>query len=118
VTVFGKLPPVWFARAFQQYFSGYRQEPELTLQKSFEETDSYDEMVVLRGVPFESHCEHHVAPIIGRAWVAYVPKSRVVGISKLARVVEALFQAAADPRAPDRTDRKWQAECLGVFATI
>ena len=59
------------------------------LAKTFEETDGYDEMIVLRGIPFESHCEHHMAPIIGRAWVAYVPTGRVVGISKLARVVEA-----------------------------
>src|SRR4029079_17038248 len=81
--------PGCLVRAFQEYFSGYRQDPELILQKTFEETDGYDEMVVLRGVPFESHCEHHVAPIIGRAWVAYVPNRRVVGISKLARVVEA-----------------------------
>ena len=72
-----------------EYFSGYRQDPEQILRKTFEETDGYDEMVVLRGIPFESHCEHHVAPIIGRAWVAYVPDRRVVGISKLARVVEA-----------------------------
>ncbi|MEI8153737.1 MAG: GTP cyclohydrolase I FolE [Hyphomicrobiales bacterium] len=81
--------PNRMARAFQEYFSGYRQDPEQILQKTFEETDGYDEMVVLRGIPFESHCEHHVAPIIGRAWVAYVPDRRVVGISKLARVVEA-----------------------------
>ena len=80
--------PGRLVRAFQEYFSGYRQDPELILQKTFEEIDGYDEMVVLRGVPFESHCEHHVAPIIGRAFVAYVPNSRVVGISKLARVVE------------------------------
>ena len=81
--------PNRMARAFQEYFAGYRQDPEQILQKTFEETDGYDEMVVLRGIPFESHCEHHVAPIIGRAWVAYVPDRRVVGISKLARVVEA-----------------------------
>lgn len=81
--------PNRLARAFQEYFSGYRQDPEQILQKTFEETDGYDEMVVLRGIPFESHCEHHVAPIIGRAWVAYVPNRRVVGISKIARVVEA-----------------------------
>ncbi|MBM3526855.1 MAG: GTP cyclohydrolase I FolE [Alphaproteobacteria bacterium] len=81
--------PSRLARAFQEYFAGYRQDPEQILQKTFEETDGYDEMVVLRGIPFESHCEHHVAPIIGRAWVAYVPNRRVVGISKLARVVEA-----------------------------
>ena len=61
----------------------------LYISKTFEETDGYDEMIVLRAIPFESHCEHHMAPIIGRAWVAYVPTNRVVGISKLARVVEA-----------------------------
>jgi GTP cyclohydrolase I len=76
-------------RAYGEYFSGYRQDPEQILRKTFEEMDGYDEMVLLRGIPFESHCEHHVAPIIGRAWVAYVPDRRVVGISKLARVVEA-----------------------------
>jgi len=81
--------PSRLVRAYKEYFSGYRQDPEQILQKTFEETDGYDEMVVLRGIPFESHCEHHVAPIIGRAWVAYVPNRRVVGISKLARVVEA-----------------------------
>jgi len=76
-------------RAYREYFAGYRHDPEQILQKTFEEMDGYDEMVVLRGIPFESHCEHHVAPIIGRAWVAYVPNRRVVGISKLARVVDA-----------------------------
>lgn len=77
------------ARAFEEYFSGYRQDPEQILQRTFEEMDGYDEMVVLRAIPFQSHCEHHIAPIIGRAWVAYVPERRVVGISKLARVVDA-----------------------------
>jgi GTP cyclohydrolase I len=81
--------PARVARAFQEHFCGYTQDPEQILQKTFEETDGYDEMVVLKGIPFQSHCEHHVAPIIGRAWVAYVPNARVVGISKLARVVEA-----------------------------
>jgi GTP cyclohydrolase IA len=81
--------PSRLVRAYQEYFAGYRQNPEQILRKTFEETDGYDEMVVLRGIPFESHCEHHVAPIIGKAWVAYVPNRRVVGISKLARVVEA-----------------------------
>ena len=76
-------------RAFEEYFCGYDQNPEQVLSKTFEETDGYDEMIVLRGIPFESHCEHHMAPIIGRAWVAYLPTARVVGISKLARVVEA-----------------------------
>jgi GTP cyclohydrolase I len=81
--------PARLVRAYQEYFSGYRQDPEQILRKTFAETDGYDEMVVLRAIPFESHCEHHVAPIIGRAWVGYLPDRRLVGISKLARVVEA-----------------------------
>jgi GTP cyclohydrolase IA len=75
-------------RAYEEYFKGYGEDPEQILQKTFEETDGYDKMVVLRAIRFESHCEHHMAPIIGRAWVAYIPRGRVVGISKLARVVE------------------------------
>jgi len=81
--------PARLARAFKENFSSYELDPAQMLSTTFEETDGYDEMIVLRGIPFESHCEHHVAPIIGRAWVAYVPSGRVVGISKLARVVEA-----------------------------
>jgi GTP cyclohydrolase I len=81
--------PARVARAFEEFFSGYGQDPALILQKTFEEIEGYDEMIVLRGIRFESHCEHHMAPIIGHAWVAYVPNGRVVGISKLARVVEA-----------------------------
>ena len=75
-------------RALEESFVGYTQDPTAILQKSFDEIEGYDEMIVLRGIRFESHCEHHMAPIIGRAWVAYVPNDRVVGISKLARVVE------------------------------
>ena len=81
--------PARVARAYKSYFAGYDQNPEEDLRKTFEETAGYDEMVLLRNIPFQSHCEHHMAPIIGRAWVGYVPRSRVVGISKLARVVEA-----------------------------
>jgi GTP cyclohydrolase I len=81
--------PARAARAYEEFFRGYDQDAAAILRKTFEETDGYDEMVVLRGVRFESHCEHHIVPIIGRAWVAYVPDGRVVGISKLARVVEA-----------------------------
>ncbi len=75
-------------RAFEEYFSGYDTDPVELLQRTFEETDGYDEMVVLRDIRFESHCEHHLAPIIGKAHVAYLPDQRVVGISKLARLVE------------------------------
>lgn len=80
--------PARMARALEEFFVGYGQDPVEILQKTFEEIDGYDEMIVLRGIRFESHCEHHMAPIIGQAWVAYVPRGRVVGISKLARVVE------------------------------
>jgi GTP cyclohydrolase IA len=76
------------ARAFEEFFGGYAQDPAEILDKTFEETCGYDDMIVLRGVGFESHCEHHMAPIVGRAWVGYIPDGRVVGISKLARVVE------------------------------
>ncbi len=75
-------------RAFREYFAGYDEDPAQVLRKTFSEVDGYDEMIVLRAVTFESHCEHHIAPIIGRAWVGYIPDKRVVGISKLARVVE------------------------------
>ena len=75
-------------RAFDEWFSGYAQDPLEILSKTFEETDGYDEMVVLRSVRFASHCEHHMAPILGRAHVGYLPVRRVVGISKLARVVD------------------------------
>jgi GTP cyclohydrolase IA len=81
--------PARVARAMEEYFTGYGQDPAQILRKTFEEIEGYDEMIVLRDVRFESHCEHHMAPITGHAWVAYVPRGRVVGISKLARVVEA-----------------------------
>lgn len=84
-----KETPARVARAYEEFFKGYSDDPEAILKKTFEEIEGYDEMVVLRGIRFESHCEHHMAPIIGRAWVAYIPKGRVVGISKLARVVNA-----------------------------
>jgi len=80
--------PARVTRALEESFVGYAQDPAAVLQKSFDETEGYDEMIVLRGIRFESHCEHHMAPILGQAWVAYVPSGRVVGISKLARVVE------------------------------
>ncbi|ARJ68019.1 GTP cyclohydrolase I FolE [Magnetospirillum sp. ME-1] len=75
-------------RAYEEFFSGYDQDPTEILHRTFEETDGYDEMVLLRDIRLESHCEHHVVPIIGKAHVAYLPNRRVVGISKLARVVE------------------------------
>jgi len=84
--------PARVVRAFEEYFQGYAADPQEILQRTFEEVEGYDEMVLLKDIRFESHCEHHMAPIIGKAHVAYLPKSRVVGISKLARVVELYAQ--------------------------
>ncbi len=77
------------ARAYREFFAGYASDPVEILARTFEEIEGYDEMVVLRAIRFDSHCEHHMVPITGRAHVAYLPQRRVVGISKLARVVEA-----------------------------
>ena len=74
--------PSRVTRSFEEFFSGYGQDPVEMLEKTFEEIEGYDEMIVLRDIGFESHCEHHMAPIVGRAWVAYIPNGRVVGISK------------------------------------
>jgi len=81
--------PARVARAFEEFFAGYREDPAAILARTFEEVEGYDEMIVLKDVRFESYCEHHMVPIIGRAHVAYLPRHRVVGISKLARLVDA-----------------------------
>ena len=81
--------PARVARAYEDWFSGYKQDPVDYLKRTFEEVEGYDEMIILRDIGFESHCEHHMAPIIGKAHVGYLPRNKVVGISKLARVVEA-----------------------------
>jgi GTP cyclohydrolase I len=81
--------PARVARAYEDWFSGYNSDPVGFLERTFEEVEGYDEMIVLRDIEFESHCEHHMAPIIGHAHVGYLPNNKVVGISKLARVVEA-----------------------------
>ena len=75
-------------KAFNEFFSGYREDPDKILSKTFEEVAGYDEMVVIKDIRLESHCEHHMVPIIGTAHVAYIPEKRVVGISKLARIVD------------------------------
>jgi GTP cyclohydrolase IA len=81
--------PARVARAYEEFFAGYTFDPVDLLTRTFEDTHDYDDMIVLRDMRFESHCEHHMVPIIGKAHVAYLPAERVVGISKLARVVEA-----------------------------
>ncbi len=80
--------PTRVTRAYEEFFNGYSASPRSLLERTFEEVDGYDEMVLLRDIRFESHCEHHMAPIIGKTHVAYLPDRRVIGISKLARVVE------------------------------
>ena len=80
--------PARVTRAYEEWFAGYDEDPRAFLQRTFEEIGGYDEIVVLRDIRFESHCEHHMAPIIGRAHIGYLPRNRVVGISKLARLVE------------------------------
>ena len=81
--------PKRVVKAYEDWFSGYALDPDEYLARTFEEVEGYDELIVLRDIQFESHCEHHMAPIIGRAHVGYLPDGKVVGISKLARVVEA-----------------------------
>ena len=75
-------------KAYKEYFSGYKVDPDKILDKTFGDVDGYDDMVIQKNISIQSHCEHHMAPIIGKAHVAYIPKERVVGLSKLARVVE------------------------------
>ena len=80
--------PKRVVKAYKEYFSGYKVDPSKVLEKTFGDVDGYDDMVIQKNISIQSHCEHHMAPIIGKAHVAYIPKERVVGLSKLARVVE------------------------------
>lgn len=80
--------PARVIRSYDEFFAGYAQDPEEVLARTFEETHGYDEMIVLDGVEFVSHCEHHMVPILGHAYIGYLPNTRVVGVSKLARVVQ------------------------------
>jgi GTP cyclohydrolase IA len=80
--------PARVVRAYEEWFAGYNQDPREYLRRTFEEVGGYDEIIALRDIQFESHCEHHLAPIIGRAHIGYLPRDRVVGISKLARLID------------------------------
>ncbi len=113
--------PERVVRAYQEFFAGYAHDPTEILQRTFEEVEGYDEMVVLRDIRFESHCEHHMAPIVGSAHVGYLPHHRVVGISKLARVVETYarrlqIQEKMTAQIADAIDRALQP--LGVAVII
>lgn len=111
--------PKRVVKAYSEYFTGYDMDPQEILSKTFEEIEGYDEMISLRGIRFESHCEHHMAPIVGRAWVAYIPKGRVVGISKLARVVDAFakrlqIQEKMTAQIANTVDAVLQPDGVGV----
>ncbi|MDA9730859.1 GTP cyclohydrolase I FolE [Gammaproteobacteria bacterium] len=80
--------PKRVAKAYEQFFEGYEIDPEEILTKTFEEVEGYDEMVIVKDIRLESHCEHHIVPILGKAHIGYIPNNRVVGISKLARIVD------------------------------
>ena len=81
--------PKRVVKAYEEFFAGYEDDPEEILRKTFEEVEGYDEMVLVKNIRLESHCEHHIVPILGKAHIAYIPNNRVVGISKLARIVDA-----------------------------
>ena len=85
-----KGTPKRLVKAFKEYFQGYTKEPKSFLKKTFSEVEGYDDMVIEKNIAVESHCEHHIAPILGVAHIAYIPSKNIVGLSKLARVVEAL----------------------------
>ena len=98
--------PARVARAWKEYARGYEEDPAVHLSRTFDEVGGYDEIVLLRDIPFQSHCEHHMAPIIGKASIAYLPRDRVVGISKLARVLHGFREAPAGPGTADRAGRR------------
>jgi len=112
--------PSRVARAYEEFFAGYAVDPEDLLARTFSETEGYDEMVLLRNVRIESHCEHHLVPILGRATVAYIPRKRVVGISKLARVVDAYakrmqIQEKLTAQVADAIDRVLEPRGVAVY---
>lgn len=111
--------PARVTRAFEEFFGGYALDPAEFLERTFEEVGGYDEMILLRGIRFESHCEHHMAPVIGQAWVGYIPNGRVVGISKLARVVDVFarrlqVQEKMTAQIADTIDRILKPKGVGV----
>jgi GTP cyclohydrolase I len=113
--------PARVVRAYEQWFAGYGEDPDQHLARTFEEVAGYDEMVVLRDIRFVSHCEHHMAPIIGRAHLGYLPRNKVVGISKLARLVQVYarrlqIQEAMTAEIADTLDRVLAPQ--GVAAVI
>ncbi|MFC5431907.1 GTP cyclohydrolase I FolE [Paraburkholderia denitrificans] len=112
--------PARVIRAYDEFFSGYEVDPREILSRTFSEVDGYDEMIVLKDIRFESYCEHHMVPIIGRAHVAYLPEHRVVGISKLARLVDAFakrlqIQEKMTAQIADTLNEVLQPKGVGVI---
>lgn len=103
--------PARVARAYEEWFAGYRDNPRDYLSRTFDEVGGYDEIVLLRNVRFESHCEHHMAPVIGRVHIGYLPRKRVVGISKLARLVDVYAKRL-------QTQEKMTAEIAGCLEAV
>ena len=97
--------------AYEEWFSGYGQDPRDYLQRTFDEVGGYDEIVLLRNIRFESHCEHHIAPVLGRVHIGYLPRNRVVGISKLARLVDVYAKRM-------QTQEKMTAEIAGCLEAV
>jgi GTP cyclohydrolase IA len=111
--------PERVARAYEEWFAGYEEDPEELLQRTFEEVGGYDEIVLLRDIRFTSHCEHHMAPIFGRAHIGYLPRHRVVGLSKLARLINVYarrlqIQERMTVEIADALDRVLQPHGVGV----
>jgi GTP cyclohydrolase IA len=112
--------PARVVRAYEEFFAGYASDPREILSRTFSEVDGYDEMIVLKDIRFESYCEHHMVPIIGRAHVAYLPERRVVGISKLARLVDAFakrlqIQEKMTAQIADTLNEVLQPKGVGVI---
>ena len=113
--------PLRVARAYREYFRGYEEDPGHHLSRTFREVGGYDEIVLLRDIPFQSHCEHHMAPITGKAHIAYLPKNRVVGISKLARVLHGYARRlqVQERLTAEVADAIWEhLEPIGVAVVI
>ena len=111
--------PLRVVKAYEEFFAGYKEDSDAILNKTFEEVAGYDEMVIIKNVRLESHCEHHMVPILGKAHVAYIPNKRVVGISKLARVVDVYAkrlqtQETMTAQIADSIQRVLQPKGVGV----
>ena len=107
-------------RAYREFFAGYNDDPEAILSKTFEEVEGYDEMVIVKNIRVESHCEHHMVPILGMGHIAYIPNKRVVGISKLARILDAFgkrlqTQETMTAQIADIIDKVLQPKGVGVI---